>query len=91
VDTEPRRDADDQEQRRLARDAAVASAVHNTIGLCLQLGVLVIIAKRDWVARQVIRYRWYVRQEWRKAAENKAVAELMADLSAIEHAEVRRD
>lgn len=80
-------EANDQDRRKDddLRDVAVKSAVANMVGLAIQVGIIVAIAKRDWVSRQWIRYRWYVTREWRHAHERRLIAELRADLSRIEH------
>jgi hypothetical protein len=67
------------------RDVAIKSAIANIVGLAVQVGIIVAIAKRDSLARLLIRYRWYVLREWRHAHEQRLLAELRADLSAIEH------
>jgi hypothetical protein len=67
------------------RDVAIKSAIANIVGLAVQVGILVAIAKRDSLARLLIRYRWYVLREWRHAHEQRLIAELRADLSRIEH------
>jgi hypothetical protein len=67
------------------RDVAIKSAIANIVGLAVQVGIIVAIAKRDSLARLLIRYRWYVLREWRHAHEARLLAELRADLSRIEH------
>jgi hypothetical protein len=67
------------------RDVAIKSAIANIVGLAVQVGIIVAIAKRDSLARLFIRYRWYVLREWRHAHEQRLLAELRADLSRIEH------
>lgn len=73
------------DERAELRMVAMRSLVTNMIGLGLQVGIIVAISKRDWLARQARRYRWYLRQEWRGARERALIAELHRDLSEIEH------
>lgn len=78
-------DASRDEDGAELRMVALRSLVANMIGLGLQIGIIVAISKRDWLARQALRYRWYLRQEWKQARERALIAELRRDISEIEH------
>lgn len=86
MDGKPDEREDRDEQREL-REVALRSLVANAVGLAVQVGIIVIIAKRDTVWRAWRRYQWYVFREWRGARERRMVAELRQDISAIEHAD----
>lgn len=74
------RDRDDE-----LRQVALRSLVANVVGLAVQVGIIVAISKRDVIKRQYLRYRWHVRQEWRNAHADQAVAELRRDVARMEH------
>lgn len=76
---------EDARRREEMRDVAVKSLIANVVGLGVQLGIIVAIAKRDAIKRAYLRYRWHVRREWRHAHEQKAVAELRRDVARMEH------
>ena len=81
--------ADDPSQQRddkdELREGALRSLVANVVGLAVQLGIIVAIAKRDSIWRLWRRYQWHVTREWRGAVERRLLAELQRDISAIEH------
>jgi hypothetical protein len=76
----------EREEDRAARDAVIGAVVFNLVGLAVQVGIIVAIAKRDSIARLARRYQRYVAKEWRGAHERRLLAELSRDLSRIEHA-----
>jgi hypothetical protein len=69
-----------------AREVAVNSTIANLVALAVQLAVVLVIVKRDWVGQQVARYRRNLRQESRRAFEERQVAELRRDISLYDHA-----
>jgi hypothetical protein len=78
-------DQDQQGQERTARQAAINAAVYNGVGLILQLGIIIAIARRDWLRQQALRYRWYVLRQWRGERERRLVADLQRDVSRMQH------
>lgn len=79
---EGRNDRDEQAE---LREVALRSLIANMVGLGVQLGIIILIAKRDSLWRAWRRYQWHVFQEWRGARERKLIAELRQDISRIEH------
>lgn len=72
---------------KVARDAAVQSLVSNGVYLLIMIGLAAALTRRDWIARQAMRARQAVRQEWRHYHAEQMIAELQADVSRIEHRE----
>lgn len=83
--------AEDREREDTAaemREAAVFSAVSSAVGIGLQLAIMGVILKRDWLWRQWRRYQWYVLREWRGSHYRGLLAELRRDLTLISHTEL---
>jgi FAD/FMN-containing dehydrogenase len=76
-------DQADARPAKVARDAALQSRISNLVYLAIMLGVTLAITKRDWIGRQVLRFRSW--QSAAAAAESRAVAELRRELSELEH------
>lgn len=77
--------ASNEQPQPTARDTAMAAAVYALTGIAVQVAVIIAVTKRDWLARQLARYRWHVLREWRGSLERRLVAELRRDLSRMDH------
>jgi hypothetical protein len=71
--------------RGVISDEALRSLVSNLVYLAVMLGFTVAISKRDALARLHMRYRQVFRQDARKAAYRRALAELRREISELEH------
>lgn len=78
----PVSDVEDQTTARVARDAAVQSAVSNLVYLAIMIGVTVGITRRDWVTQQ-----WMRVQRWRHRPDPDAaaLAEVRRDIDRLEY------
>lgn len=84
--TEPEPDTPrEQTTARVARDAAVQSLVSNAVYLAIVLGVTVGIARRDFIARQAMRARRFIRQDWRSEKDEAVVAEWRRRISEFDN------
>jgi hypothetical protein len=77
--------AEQQTAARVARDAALQSLISNAVYLAIVLGVTVGIARRDFIARQAMRARRFIRQDWRTEREDAAVADLRRKMSEFDN------
>lgn len=75
------------EAGRSRRDALLDEALSQAVYLALVIGVSVLVAKRDWLARQRIRLAQATARDRRRWRERLAVMELRAELSELEHAD----
>ena len=78
-------EGEDRNRDAELRAVLVESAVTNLLGIALQVGIMVVILKRDWLWRQWRRYRWHVLREWRGTRERQLISELSRDISRMQH------
>ena len=75
-------DEDKQTDGDLARQAAIHALVSNLVYLAMMIGFSVALAKRDWLARQVMRVRAWGQP--RPLEYGEALREVRRDIARFE-------
>ena len=69
------------DSQKSARDAATESLIFNVVGMLVFVGVSLLLARRDWLARQAMMVRAAIRREGRKHRDERDVAEFRRRVS----------